>query len=161
MEYLDLAIKMELDGEGFYIKQADKNRDNATVHIFNYLAQEERKHGEILRKLAKTLPTGVSPEVNLEEYQNPFEKLRDFQIDNKATPEQLDVYRLALRKEQESIDFYQDILEKTTNPQGEKIINMIILQEQYHYKIFDDMISHVLNAEEWVEDAEFGLRKPY
>ena len=34
-------------------------------------------------------------------------------------------------------------------------------QEKAHYKIFDEIIQHLLRAEEWVEDAEFGVRETY
>lgn len=161
MDYLEMAIKMEVDGEKFYTEQASKNKDNAAYRIFTYLAQEEKKHAKIIENMSKKLPTGITPELDLEEQKNPFQELKDFQIDIKTSPEQLDVYRLALKKEQESIDFYQDILEKISNPEGQKVINFLILQEKHHYQLFDQIIDHVLKAEEWVEDAEFGLRKPY
>lgn len=161
MDYLEMAIKMEVDGENFYTEQARKNKDNAAYQIFTYLAQEEKKHAQIIEKMSKKLPADLTPEFDLEKSENPFQELKDFQIDIKTTPEQLDVYRLALKMEQESIDFYQDILEKISNPEGQKIINFLILQEKHHYKLFAEIINHVLKAEEWVENAEFGLRKPY
>ncbi|NMA01473.1 MAG: ferritin family protein [Clostridia bacterium] len=161
MEYFEMAIKMEVDGEKFYKEQANKNQDNATYQIFTYLAQEEQKHARLIEKMQKKLSIDPTPEIDLTEYKHPFQELKDFQLDIKTIPEQLDVYRLALEMEKKSIDFYQDILTKTKNPEGKKIINFLILQEKSHYKIFEGIIEHVLRAEEWVEDAEFGLRKPY
>jgi len=45
---LKFAIQMELDGERYYLEQAELNKDNNLRPVFVMLAGEERKHAEIL-----------------------------------------------------------------------------------------------------------------
>ena len=42
MEYFEMAIKMEVDGEKFYKEQANKNQDNATYQIFTILLRKNK-----------------------------------------------------------------------------------------------------------------------
>ena len=161
VNYLEMAIKMELDGENFYKEQAAKNKDNASLYVFIFLAEEEQKHKEALEELSNALALKQPPSIELEKLNNPFQGLQDFKTKIKDIPEQLDIYRLALKMEQESIDFYQDISTKIIEPEAKKVINALIEFEKKHYQIFEEIINHLLHADEWVEDAEFGLRKPY
>jgi rubrerythrin len=45
---------------------------------------------------------------------------------------------------------------------GEKrLFEFLVEQEKLHYNMFQDLIEHVIKAEQWVESAEFGLREDY
>ncbi len=40
-------------------------------------------------------------------------------------------------------------------------VNMQIFKEKQHYEVLDEMVQLLQNAEQWVESAEFGIRKDY
>lgn len=161
MDYLEFAIKMELDGEKYYLEQAEKNKGTSLASIFQLLAKDERKHAEIIRNKSKELPYELKEDEALKEYKNVFEGVEDFSSKLKTAPGQIDAYRLALEKEKESIDLYEKMGHEARDEDGKKLFSFLVEQEKAHYKIFDELIEYLLRAEEWVEDAEFGTRETY
>lgn len=161
MNYLEFAIKMELDGEKYYREQAEKNKENILYSVFIMLAEDERSHAEILRNKANELSYELKDSKVLTEYENVFESADDFESEIKAIPDQLDVYKMALKKEEESIELYEKMLSEAANDSEKTLFKYLIEQEKTHYAIFDELISHLSRAEEWVESAEFGLRDEY
>ncbi len=159
MNYIEFAIQMEIDGEIYYREQADKNKGNALEKVFLKLAEDEKKHAGLVRNYAAAVDYKLDEDNAFVEFENVFKGESDFKLDTKAGPDQLDAYRLALKKEQESIDLYKKMKEEADTEKG--LFGYLVRQEEYHYKIFDDMISHLKKAEEWVEDAEFGKRETY
>jgi rubrerythrin len=161
MDYLEFAIKMELDGEKYYLEQAEKNKDTNLATVFKLLAKDERKHAEIVRKYAEKSPYELTEDEALKGYKNVFEDVEDFGSEIKTDPSQIDAYRLALKKEQESIELYEKMEKEASDEEAKELFAFLVKQEKAHYKIFDEIIQHLLRAEEWVEDAEFGVRETY
>ena len=158
MTALEFAIQMELDGEKYYLEQAEKNKDNNLHIVFKILADEERLHAEILEKHAKQVEYEMDESIAYTEFQNVFRDLDDFDVETKTAPDQLDAYRLALQKEQESIDLYEKMLAEAKREEDRALFSFLVEQENIHYRVFDDIIQHLIKAEQWVEDAEFGRR---
>ena len=50
MNVFEVAIAMEVDLEQYYLEQARINKENSLNKIFNMLADDERKHADILRR---------------------------------------------------------------------------------------------------------------
>lgn len=161
MKPLEFVIKMELDGEQYYLKQAKINEGNSLKTIFLNLARDERKHANILENKAKELDYELKDSKTLEEYKNVFEDLDDFQVEIKEIPSQLDAYRMALEKEKESIELYEKMLEDAVNEKEEMLFKFLIKEEKEHYRLLNDLVLLVSRPEEWVESAEFGLREDY
>ena len=68
---------------------------------------------------------------------------------------------MALGKEKQSIDLYTDFLSKASNDEEKTLFEYLIRQEKQHYEIFDELVTMLRNSEDWVENAEFGIRKEY
>lgn len=161
MNYLEFAIKMELDGEKYYLDQAEKNQGNNLHTVFMMLTKDERMHAEVLRKKFNEVSYELTSNNTMDEYRNVFEGIDDFEDEVKAKPSQLDAYRMALEKEEESIELYEKMLEDAQNNDERELFEFLIGEEKTHYKIIAEIISHLSRAEEWVESAEFGLREDY
>jgi hypothetical protein len=41
------------------------------------------------------------------------------------------------------------------------LYEFLVLQETKHHLLFDELVKIVSRPEEWVEDAEFGVREEY
>jgi rubrerythrin len=161
MNYLDVAIKLETEGETFYLEQADKNSGSEIERVFRLLANEERKHRELLENLSKKLDYTI-PETDSEiEFESIFRDEKDFKLETVVEPKQIDVYRLALQKEKESIELYQKMKEEASDEGEKTLVDFLIKQEENHYKIFNDIVELLRKSEEWVESAEFGKRETY
>lgn len=161
MNSIEFAINMELDGQKYYTVQAEKNKDNPLENVFLLLAKDEGSHADLLKKeLAEAAYELVDNKI-LAETNNVFRGAGDFKNEFEKIPNQVEVYRMALEMEKQSIDLYQKFLNEATDERSKKLFGYLVKQEKNHYAIFDDLITLVERPDEWVEDAEFGTREEY
>lgn len=155
MNVLEYAIKMELEGEKFYSGQAA--RGCALAPVFVLLAQEEAEHANVLRKLADGLPIDAGDVKS--SVGGVFSGMKSFAVETKDAPEQLDLYRMALGKEKESIDLYRKLADDMDGARD--VFAILVAQEQEHYRVFEEIVELLSRPKEWVESAEFGVREDY
>lgn len=158
MNILEFAVNMEKEGEAFYRNQANENKNSGLFKVFSILADDEKQHVKILSEFINKETSNLA-ESELSNIKGVFSD--HFKNDIKHKPEQLDIYREALKKEKESINLYSDLLEKTSDPSEKKLFEYLIKQEELHYTTIEDLITHIGKAESWVESAEFGVREDY
>ncbi|MEX1308416.1 MAG: ferritin family protein, partial [Eubacteriales bacterium] len=157
MDILDSAIKMELEGEKYYLKLAEENKSNSLYEVFIALAKDEANHAAVIR--AKQAGKEAEPSTKESATMaSVFGQGANFQFAGKK-PAQLDVYREAQEKEKESIALYKKMADELKDT-GE-MSAFLIAQEEEHYLILDEIVKAVTRPEEWVESAEFGLREEY
>lgn len=161
MENLKFAIEMELEGVEFYLKQAEKNKDNELSTIFKLLAEEEQKHADLIKSKMNDESYELVEDESLTEYKNVFEDIKDFEAEEGMVATQTDAYRFALQKEKESIELYEKLKEEATDEKSKELFEFLIEMEKNHYRIFEQLVHHLRHGEEWVEDAEFGQRGLY
>ncbi len=158
MNILEFAINMEKEGAKFYFDQAEKNKGNGLNVVFTALADDEKNHAKILGGFSKDKTIEFS-DSNLSGAEGVFKD--HFKNDIKPAPGQIDIYREALKKEQESIDLYRSFLDKSNDIRDTKLFGYLIEQEELHYSKIEDIIYYLEKAESWVESAEFGNREEY
>ena len=161
MGIYEFAIGMEKDGEKFYTEQAQKNAGNPLQNIFLMLAGDEKKHAELLQNKAAGERYELAGNATLGESRNIFKGIKDFKSEIQAVPGQLDLYAMAMDMEKKSIDLYEEYLSKVQDEPSKGIFAYLIGQEREHYTIMEDLAEMVRHALDWVESAEFGIRKEY
>ncbi|OLN32744.1 ferritin-like domain-containing protein [Desulfosporosinus metallidurans] len=161
MNILEFAMKMELEGEKYYTEQAEINKDNRLSTVFRMLAKDETMHAKILQNKANKLSYDLKQNETLSEAKNVFSDIGAIKSGIKQIPNQLDVYRLALENEIESITLYRKYLSEAIDDESKRLFEYLIKQEEDHYAIIDLLISLINRSEEWVESAEFGIREEY
>jgi len=161
MNAIEFAIQMEHDGEAYYRKQAELNKDNSLRPVCEMLAADEYHHGQILLSRSRQKAYELTDSDTLLSAKNIFSGIDDIESEFKTIPSQLDFYRIASEKEQQSIDLYTDLLSKAENEQDKELFQYLIGQEKQHFEVLDNLATLLRHAEEWVENAEFGLRKDY
>lgn len=161
MNVLAVAIAMEVDLEQYYLKQAEVNKDNSLNKIFTMLAKDEREHADILRSREEELNYQLKASETLVESKKLFKGMEDFELETKELPTQLDSFTLALEMEKKSINAYEKILLETKDEKAKELFEFLIKQEKEHYKIIEQLVIHLTRPEDWVEDAEFGIREDY
>jgi len=157
MNLLEFAINLEHDGEAFYRKQAELNKDNHLYGMLVALAEDEKMHARILAD--KRDEFSDLPASNIPKDQSIYNDEEYFRTEYKQVPDQLDFYRQALEKEQESIDLYKKIMDE--NPKDNRLFGYLIKQEEKHYSLIYDLITLLERVESWVESPEFGIREDY
>jgi len=157
MNNLEFAINMEHDGEKFYKRQAEKNKDNSLNTVFLLLEKDEAHHAQILQNKFNELTDNNT----LSQVNNVFKESKGFISEFEKIPNQLDAYKFALEIERKSIDLYTSFLSESTDDQSKELFEFLIKQEKDHYTIFEELILLIERPEEWVENAEFGIREEY
>jgi len=161
MNTIEFAIKMELDGEKYYREQAEKNKDNSLNAVFLLLADDEKSHAALLKNELEKVNYELGDSETLANTDNIFKDKGDFKNRFKEIPNQLDAYRMALQMEKDSIELYEKLFEESTDERTKKLFGYLVKQEENHYVIFANLITLVERPEEWIEDAEFGIREEY
>jgi len=154
---LEFAINMEHDGEKFYKRQAEINKDNSLNTVFLLLEKDEAHHAQILQNKFNELTDNNT----LSQVNNVFKESKGFISEFEKIPNQLDAYKFALEIERKSIDLYTSFLSESTDDQSKELFEFLIKQEKDHYTIFEELILLIERPEEWVENAEFGIREEY
>lgn len=158
MKNLEFAINMELDGIKFYTNQAMLNKNNGLYTVCMMLADDEASHAKMLLDSLKNDSFKLSEQKVDPNQKNVFTDISEKEIKDIG---QLDFYRIALEKEKESIDLYAEFSQNATASSEKKFFDYMVNQEQHHYNILEELTSLLRIAEEWVEAAEFGVRKKY
>ncbi|HWQ78023.1 MAG TPA: ferritin family protein [Anaerovoracaceae bacterium] len=159
MNSIELAIGLELDNKRFYMEQAEKTDDNGLKSIFHTLAEEESIHARILKNKAETLPYELIDTYG--EIKSIYLELGKHKNVIKKFPDAVDTYNLALQNEKKSLELYSEMLRDAADEKEKKIFSFLVEQENSHYHVIEQLIEMVSRPAEWVESAEFGLRKEY
>jgi rubrerythrin len=159
MDIFEFAIGMENEGETYYREQAKKNADNGLKGVFTMLAEDEKQHAKILEDISAG--EALIQTDTLTKSKSIFNGMGDFKDETKVDPSQIDLYTMALEMERKSIDLYQEYLEKADDTAQKKIFSYLVSQEKDHYAVIEELLIMVRHALQWVENAEFGLRKEY
>ena len=161
MNSLTFAIEMERQGEQYYRQQAANNGGNGLQVVFNILADEEVKHAELLEKYVVHAVGDLQESKALELANNVFSEIKAFENEYSAVPQQLDAYRAALAVERRSIELYRDLHAKAESQSDKDLFAFLTKQEEDHYSIVENLVILIRRPQQWVESAEFGVRKEY
>ena len=110
MKSLEFAIQMERDGEKYYLAQAELYRDTDLETVFRMLAKDENDHARILVRYRDQMEYVLEEGQAYTAFQNVFQNLHQFDLEEKHVPEPLDVYEHALKMEEASVDLYKEML---------------------------------------------------
>jgi rubrerythrin len=157
----NFAIGMEHEGEKFYRDQAMKNKDNALYTICISLAEDEKRHAQIIEYKIKQMPYDLGSMDTLEKAKSVFEGLEDFKLPQKETLNQFDFYRMAVDIEQRSIELYTGYKANAQSDKERELLDYLIAQEKQHFETLDEISRMIRQSMELFENAEFGLRPEY
>ncbi len=141
-EILDIAVKIEENGEEFYIKLAEAAKNSSrSIHIVNLarkLAEEENKHRTRFLEIKRSLLSGKSMDIlkkvsSILTQEAIGDRLFSF------TPRKIEeinsleeMINVAIELEKESIKFYEILKLLATDNKAVEIIDKIIEEENKH-----------------------------
>lgn len=160
MEVYKFAKKMELEGEEYYKKLADITEDQGLKNIFETLAEDERKHHDIINNIEENFDYCDNiPSIDEEEtlFGKELEKVESFDFDKTH----IEAYKHAASLERESIDFYEEKKEEAEEQCEKDLFQRLIKEEKKHLQSIQNVIKHLRKPEEWVEDPEFYHMEEY
>lgn len=132
-----MALTMEEKGESLYTWAARKFSDDGVVDMFRRLAEEEREHARIFRKLLE-LPAGkqmISPDTDryltmLAGSGSFFPTRGEFSDERVKTP--VDALALGIQAEKDAILFYQEMYNETESSEVKNALSKLLAEEKMH-----------------------------
>ncbi|KYZ75343.1 rubrerythrin [Anaerosporomusa subterranea] len=165
MNIFDYALKMELDGEAFYRNLAATVNDADLKTVLEALADDEQRHYKIIQLAQRQTFQYIESDPSLRKLENVFAN-QEFVGDKQAfiaklKDEQIDVYRAALVKEQESVELYKKLKESSQQQAEIVICEKLLHEEKKHAEVIGNIIEMLNHVNDWVEAAEFNHQDAY
>ena len=160
MDIYDFAIQMEHDGEQFYRGTASKTAEKGLQNILTKLADDEKKHAEIIAGIQSQTPRMEATTV-LDTARNVFQQMKDFGGEFDLSGDEEKTYRQAMVMEQRSIAFYLDRAEQVEHPEQKELFEQLAKEEKKHYRLLENMADFVARPKTYLADAEFSNLDEY
>ena len=167
MDIFEFALQLESDSEQYYLEQAEKAKYDDLKVVLQGLAADEQRHYKILEAMRNQfqLPVndtrGKRKSTVFDSFEQDFAKLKEVISIENLKDEQVDLYRVALSKENESVALYKKMKAATDDVERQKAFDILIAEEQHHVEVLDGIINMLNHVHDWVESAEFNHKDDY
>lgn len=141
-EVLDMAIEIERQGLAFYSGCIAARATESVAEVFEYVADQERRHMELFSRMKRDLAEYTVPESYPGEtisYLRGFTKTRVFSNVDEATcsaeavGDDLEAVEMALDLERSSIAFYSGV-KQIVRASEQDVVEEIIAEEHRHIR---------------------------
>lgn len=156
---IELAMKMEQDGENFYSELAEKANNNGFREIFKQLASDETKHYQLFKNMQQS-QVFVETTI-LKDAANIFKQMIAEDNLNSFDSSQLELYQKAMGLEEKSQKFYLEKAAETSDLNQKELFQKIASEEEKHYLLLHNIYELVLRPQTWVENGEFVHLEDY
>lgn len=158
MDAIELAIKMETDAIHFYTKSAEKTKHSVGKKMFLTIAEDEKRHLEMLSQIFKGLNIDVKDVSPMRNIKTIFEAMRDKMMERvEATSDELEAFKIAMEMEKEGIEFYKKSLTESQTDKERSLFEILIKEEQQHYAIFSNTYFFLSNTGNWFMWEEHSI----
>ncbi len=155
MNVYEYAMKVEKDGEAYYRELASKSPNSGLKRIFTMLADEEVKHYNVFKNMMKKNDIDVNKLDIITDTKTIFETLSNEKNNINFSEEQIDFYKEAIKKEENSHQFYLDKSNEVETENEKAIFIKISEEEIKHRKILEEIVEFIQEPDNWVASAEF------
>lgn len=160
MNALELAMKMEQDGENFYRELAAQATTIGFREIFNQLADDENKHHQIFQNMQQQPELVVETSI-LKNAANIFKKIIAEDTLNNLDRSQLELYQKAMELEKKSQAYYLEQAAAASDDTQKALLQKVAAEEKKHYFLLHNIYELVLRPQVWVENGEFVHLEDY
>ncbi|MEC9490854.1 MAG: ferritin family protein [Halanaerobiales bacterium] len=164
MNIYEFAINFEAENRKFYEECAEESDNESLRGVFLELAEEEKKHENIVRQLMEEKKVDEVESGILPKAKDAFEAISKDVTGAEGsifTQQQVDVYTKAKQMEVDSFKFYTEKAAETDLPAVEKTFKRLAEEEKKHERIIDNIIEMVNRPNTWLEDAEWYHLEDY
>ena len=165
MDIFTFAKQMEKDGETYYRELMAASKTPGLKKIFLYLADEEARHFEYLKKLEGKEGIGDGGQSRI------LEDVKNIFIAMKEGKEALDIDTLqataafikARDIEEASRKFYQEKAEEIAGENAKMLFRTLANEEEKHFRIMENIIEFISRPEpgNWLENSEWHHLEEY
>lgn len=158
---LVFALENEEKEREFYLSQARKTKNMAGKNMFKQIADEEKEHYEMLKKLhekweqQKKWPATVPLKVNKSEVNQVLKSMsgkKSARIN--GTEEELKAVRTAIDFEARGVALYSKLEKQSTDPKEKDFFNMLAAVEREHLLSLRDTEEFLSDPASWFANVE-------
>ncbi len=133
-EVLKSAMEIELNGITLYTSAAKNTDDSQAKNVFNFLAEEEKKHFTYLKDLYKALEEKEEFDVKISKPTQSFKRIfsEEFLNNLKGKNFEFSAISTGMILERDSILFYKEQVEKSEDPKIKYLFEELMKWEQEH-----------------------------
>ena len=130
---IDLAIQREIEAFDFYSKVAASFENRGLTSIFKELATEEKGH----RTLLESFREHPEKHFEIKAPEHDFKLAEETELPPLSTDmKPADAFALAMKKEQQAAEFYQDLAKRTNDQQVQDMcLNLANMELKHKQKI--------------------------
>jgi rubrerythrin len=155
MNIYDFAFNMEKDSESYYLELAGKCNNSGLKNILMMLAEDEKKHQEIVLKMKSNANVEMAETKILNNAKNIFQKMKDKKEKIEVNIKQKDLYEKAEQLEKRSEEFYLEKAKEVENEKHKELFLKLAEEEKKHFFLLYNIQQFVSHPDYWVENAEF------
>ena len=156
MVVYDLAMKVKLEGEEVYRKLAKNEDDKFIKDIFSILAENEKRHYEIIKSILEHKPVFVySKDLQIA---NTMLQKEEIHIDpTKINPEYKTNYCIVLKRCKDCEYMYKRFIDETEDHDLKFIFTKLREEDEEHSLVIQNLIKLMDNPELWDESDLFRI----
>lgn len=155
MNVYEYAMKVEKEGEAYYREMAAAADNPGLKRIFTMLADEEVKHYNVFRNMMKKEEQDLEKLDLITDTKTIFQTLEDEKNNVNFDESQIQFYKDAIAREEQSHDFYAEKAETLESEKEKKIFLHIAEEETKHKQILEEIVVFLEEPADWVASAEF------
>jgi rubrerythrin len=161
MNILDCAIKMENEARDYYEKLAEVAPLPELKSLFSLLAAAEDEEIAALVRMKAKFAVADEKFSALSDAVCVFRPL----LDSRDYIEQLDIdpdaYSHVIKQEEESIEFYRELLKQADDEPTRQLLTMLLAEEEKHLSIVENIYSFIESPRTYLAWGEFGNLEQY
>ena len=162
MTILDDAIGLEERARAYYVESASKVADPSGKKILALLANEEKRHAELLGQMKRGLHGELAGSPLLQDVRGLVEgAVREGKNAISSDGTLREILQKAMEIEQATKRFYEEKAISADDDKVKDLFTKLARQETSHYLLVSGLAEYFDRPAEWVESAEFGLRPEY
>lgn len=155
MNVYEYAMKVEKEGESYYREMASAATNSGLKRIFTMLADEEVKHYNVFKNMMKKEDMNLEDLDLITDTQTIFQTLNEEKGNVTFDAEQIQFYKDAIAREEDSHNFYAEKANELDNEKQKKIFLHVAKEEIKHKQILEEIVSFLEEPADWVASAEF------
>jgi rubrerythrin len=160
------AIKLEINGRGFFNYAAEATDNKLGKKMFTKLANDEIEHLKVFSELFSSYlgSDDWKKFVNQEEKNSSeiIEQLKSRVNSQKEKKSgELEAIRIGMELERKAIDFFESSANSTQDEKTKDICNRIANEEKLHYDLLQLQLDSVTNSGFWFDVADYKMDGQY
>jgi len=162
-DIVKFALQLEQDGLAMYSKFARESNDSFGKKTFEGLAEDEKEHIEILRKIygasgikeIKEIVEQSKGEPVRQRFKTIFEQAgEEAKKRTEADSSDTEAMKIAMDFEQRGYNLYKEAGQKATGQMEKTAFKHLTLMEQRHFELLQETFNYLNNTENWFQENE-------